>query len=455
MNSFDGSPGPGQPTQSGTSLPVSVEVSDLLRSAAELRNQENPAWTDPVVEANEQLILASLHAQERAQNAVHDLDELTRAQQHDVLTGTPNRALMLDRLEHAMAIARRNESQVAVLFIDLDNFKHINDSLGHEIGDDVLRAAARRLESAVRGSDTVSRHGGDEFLVLLSEISHASDAVLIANKMLSAFSRPVRAGKELVFISASIGIAVFPDDGVQSSALIHSADTAMYLSKRRGPGRYAFHDEAVNKLPDAHAPDVSPRAVAYQAACRLEERNRQEKEQEHAHRLQELREANANLIASALKATQARDAPAAPTTPQLALQAVVAEKLRSSFTPRQESAQLLGQIHTSEPLLQILIEKQIASLSAPVYTAFSGPRTKPARFMRYQTQKTGQFPATGDDGSNVDVLEFTVTAQCGAQDQTRRALTHQSYGLKSGERVERLNYWEFQVAQTGVVLRKN
>ena len=120
-----------------------------------------------MAEANEQLALVALHAESVAETAVSELGELARSGQRDPLTGLPNRLLMLDRLENAIATARRHETRIAVLFIDLDNFKRINDTLGHAIGDEALKLAARRLQSAVRDSDTVSRHGGEEFLVLL------------------------------------------------------------------------------------------------------------------------------------------------------------------------------------------------------------------------------------------------------------------------------------------------
>lgn len=434
--------------------PRVVATTRLLQSTADDPSQAAPAWTDTIVEANEQLILTSLHAQELAQNAVHDLDELTRATQHDALTGIPNRALLLDRLEHAIAVATRNASHVAVLFIDLDNFKQVNDSLGHDVGDEVLQAAARRLEAAVRGSDTVSRHGGDEFLVLLSEISHASDAVLIAHKMLAAFVSPIRAGDDLVFVSASIGIAIYPEDGADASGLIHGADTAMYQSKRRGPGGYAFHGDAVSKLHAADVSDRSPRAVKSPTASRLEERLRQEQEKEQERITQELREANANLIAAAVRVAQEREVPAAPTSPQLALQAVVATKLRSPFTARKEAVWLLTQVHTSEPLLQVLIEKQIAHLSAPHYESFAGPpQTESLRFKSHETQKTGQFEAAAEGGARYEIIEFTVTTRFRAMDETRRASRQKAYGLRNGDRIERVGAYEFRIVTTGTLLR--
>ena len=427
------------------------EVAQALRIAADLRRDDDPAWAGHLVEANEQLILASLHADQLAATAVHDLDALTRAGQHDALTGTPNRALMLDRLEHAVAVAKRNESRVAVLFVDLDNFKQINDTLSHTAGDEVLRATARRLEAAVRGSDTVSRHGGDEFLVLLAEISEPSAAALIANKILSALSTPVRAGTELVFISASIGIAIYPDDGEDASTLIHSADTAMYRSKRNARGRYAFHSDVARKSGDDALPELFPRTIRRRDACRLEQQRRQQEEQERT--LWNLREANANLVAAALKIEQDRERPAQPTSPQLELQAAVARELRSSFTPRQELVELLNQVHTGEPLLQVLIEREVARLSAQPYESFTGPRSSPANFMRHETIKAGQFDAVTPDGAHHTILEFTVTAHGSTVDQTQCSQTHRSFGLANGDRVDCLGPSLFRITTTGVRLQ--
>ncbi len=170
-----------------------------------------------------------------------ELGELTRTSQRDVLTGTPNRALMLDRVGSAIAMSHRRGTRAALLFVDLDCFKQINDTLGHAVGDSVLRLVTRRLESVIRDSDTVSRHGGDEFLVLLAEVSHPTDAALIAAKMLLAVAEPVP--EPLPALSASIGIAIYPEDGQEAALLIANADAAMYRSKKQGRGGFAFHSD--------------------------------------------------------------------------------------------------------------------------------------------------------------------------------------------------------------------
>jgi diguanylate cyclase (GGDEF)-like protein len=213
----------------------------LRRQVTEIRrNFLKTPGSPPTRRVNEQLVLAALHAQIIAEAAVSRLDELARLSQRDPLTDLPNRMLMLDRLENAIAMAHRHRTRLAVLFVDLDGFKHINDKVGHSVGDQVLQLVARRLQSAIRASDTVSRHGGDEFLVLLPEVSQNADAALIAEKLLGAIAVPSRVGTHSM-LSASIGIAIYPDHGADGPTLINNADAAMYRSKQRSPGHFEFY----------------------------------------------------------------------------------------------------------------------------------------------------------------------------------------------------------------------
>jgi diguanylate cyclase len=219
----------------------------------------------PLLEANEQLVLAALRAELLAETAVNTLGEVTRSSQRDALTGTPNRALMLDRIGEAIGMARRRGTRSAVLFCDLDNLKQINDTSGHDVGDAALQLAARRLESVVRESDSVSRHGGDEFVVLLSEVAQASDVAQIAMKMLAALSAPSRLGDHDVPLSASLGIAIFPEDGEDPATLITRADAAMYRSKKRGRGGFEFHSDAESSESSSDASVVDATAQAADA----------------------------------------------------------------------------------------------------------------------------------------------------------------------------------------------
>ncbi|MEW9860611.1 EAL domain-containing protein [Pseudomonas putida] len=156
---------------------------------------------------------------------------------HDPLTGLPNRTLFENRLQGVLTCAQVSNRQGAVLFLDLDRFKHINDSLGHPVGDLLLKGIAQRLKEQVRDVDTVARLGGDEFIILLPGLHKPSDASTIANKLLACFNAPFQAGEHEFFTSASIGISLYPQDGTDVSTLIRNADTAMYRSKAKGRNR--------------------------------------------------------------------------------------------------------------------------------------------------------------------------------------------------------------------------
>ncbi len=166
--------------------------------------------------------------------------------QHDFLTKLPNRMMLNDRIDQAIAIARRNESQLAVLFLDLDNFKHINDSLGHAIGDLLLQSVASRLMTCVRESDTVSRQGGDEFVILLAESDSEVNTASTVSKILHVLANPHRLPKCELHITTSIGVSVYPSDGVDAETLIKSADTAMYHAKQQGRNNYQFFRADMN-----------------------------------------------------------------------------------------------------------------------------------------------------------------------------------------------------------------
>jgi len=210
----------------------------------------SPRSPEHLVEANEKLVIAAVDSARRADIAVENLAVLTRISERDPLTDTPNRALMLDRIECSIVLARRQKRRAAILFVDLDGFKQINDTLGHATGDEALRVASRRLELALRDSDTVSRHGGDEFLVLLGSIKNPSDAGLIASKLIAALAQPATVGDKILHLSMSIGIAIYPDDGNDTATLIGGADAAMFRSKRRGPGGFEFWK--------MHSPGMAP-----------------------------------------------------------------------------------------------------------------------------------------------------------------------------------------------------
>jgi diguanylate cyclase (GGDEF)-like protein/PAS domain S-box-containing protein len=179
-------------------------------------------------------------------NTVAMTSKMRHQAQHDFLTNLPNRVLLHDRVNQAISLAKRSNTNPALLFLDLDKFKHINDSLGHAVGDQLLQAVSERLVHCVRTSDTVSRHGGDEFVILLADERRPHDAALAAEKILLALSTPFLIEGQQLHTSTSIGISVFPLDGLDTADLIKNADTAMYHAKERGRNNYQFFRHDMN-----------------------------------------------------------------------------------------------------------------------------------------------------------------------------------------------------------------
>lgn len=216
--------------------------------------EKSEAVEDKVQEASEKLSRVNLalkaevkerHVLEKQLAAVTEQAEADRhAALHDALTGLPNRALFNDRLEHGLAQAVRHGRTLAVMFVDLDDFKIINDTYGHDVGDSVLQIIAGRLKENIRSEDTVSRLGGDEFLYLLMEVQDEREVALIAQKIIKFIQTPCDINKPGVTVSpivkASIGIAVFPRNGATAEILIKSADTAMYQAKQTKTGYMIF-----------------------------------------------------------------------------------------------------------------------------------------------------------------------------------------------------------------------
>jgi diguanylate cyclase (GGDEF)-like protein/PAS domain S-box-containing protein len=173
--------------------------------------------------------------------------QMTHSAQHDVVTNLPNRMLLNDRISQAISLARRQNRPLAVLFLDLDRFKYINDSLGHAVGDQLLQSVSKRLLAGVRNSDTVSRQGGDEFVILLSEISHPEDAATSAKKILLSLGVPHSIEGHDLDIAGSIGISIYPGDGEDAETLIKNADTAMYHAKESGRNNLQFFKPEMNR----------------------------------------------------------------------------------------------------------------------------------------------------------------------------------------------------------------
>lgn len=172
---------------------------------------------------------------------------------HDPLTGLPNRALFRDRLEQAITLARRSHRRVSVLFLDLDHFKNVNDTLGHATGDELLQLVAQRLCDCVRESDTVCRNGGDEFLVLLPDLGTGEEAARVATKIVTTLSEPHSVRGHSIVATPSVGIGIYPDDGESVDILLRNADAALYHAKATGRGRFQFFTDELNTRERLHA----------------------------------------------------------------------------------------------------------------------------------------------------------------------------------------------------------
>ena len=333
----------------------------LARLQEEVLLAENRLSKDQsaeLIEANEQLVLSMIGVMTHAVDIGQKLKDVSHAFERDPLTELPNRVLLLDRFTRAIANAKRRNTRLALMFVDLDHFKQINDTLGHAVGDEVLKLVANCLSSAVRDADTVSRHGGDEFLVLLTEVSQPSDAALVAEKIIAALAAAWQVKDYGLEITASIGISIYPDDGIEADMLIARADAAMYHTKKLGQGGFAFHGKApiAHCKPDLLIPDwLLPPGIDYElepaASGGLNA---------------QLREANEQLVRAALSAQELHAAAEQAQRRQLELLAVVAHELRNPLTPIRTAAALLGRVATEEPLLprlQAIIERQVIHMT--------------------------------------------------------------------------------------------
>lgn len=302
-----------------------------------------------LVEANQQLVLSALRAQTQA--------EITaRSAELDGLTRLPNRTVFLDRFEQAIVVAKRRDTCLALLFLDINNFKDINDTLGHGMGDKVLQHVAICLTAVVRKADTVSRHGGDEFLILLAEITQMSDAMLIADKIHAALVVPSQADDQIPSLTASIGISLYPEHGADADLLIERADVAMYHAKRHGLGSYVYtNDEISSSIDYGEAKEVSTSARLRTSSIDLS----------HAHP-EHLREANEHLIVATLTAQNLQMEAEQARHRQSTFLAVLAHELRNPLGPLRMAAALLGRTSTDSlklQELQHLISRQVTRMA--------------------------------------------------------------------------------------------
>ena len=359
----------------------------LLQEVVVAESRLNSNQATKMLEANEQLVVAALREQAEAQAATQSLTDATRLAEFDSLTGLPNRALLLDRFAQAIATAKRRMSRLALLFVDLDDFKQINDQLGHVAGDQALQKVALRLGQSIREADTVSRYGGDEFVILLTEVSQSADAALIAGKLLAALGEPLRVGDHDLRMTASIGISVYPDDGQSIEVLIGHADAAMYRAKRQGPGRIALHGDG------APQPPGSPPELPWPAASIAHEQALSA----HERRFAQLQEANEHLVLAALGAQELQAAAERAQQRQADFMAAVAEELGNPFAPIRVAAAMLGRTSDDEILLpraQALVDQQAARMSRLVQAA--GARSRAAGMMMATGPQTCDLVAVID-----------------------------------------------------------
>jgi diguanylate cyclase (GGDEF)-like protein len=331
-----------------------------------------------LLKANEELIVSALGAQEAVETAHGELDEASRLGGLDPLTGLPNRTVLLDRFELAISNARRHGNRVALLFVDLDAFKQINDTFGHASGDHALQLVADCLSSLVRESDTVSRHGGDEFLLLLAEVTSAADAAVVAEKVNTALASCSQLDNQPLHLHASIGISVYPEDGEDAKTLIAHADAAMYAAKKRALAAEPLHSDpaagpavpapaAGRGAPTPAAPTSRQRPRSLQEAAHYEQEQRQ----------RDLREANESLILAALGSQELLAAAEDVKRRQAELLALVANELSDPFAPIRVAASTLGIPGVQASLLprvRQVIEEQAERLARMVRGVLEQPR---------------------------------------------------------------------------------
>jgi diguanylate cyclase (GGDEF)-like protein len=333
----------------------------LLQDVAIAERHLEPSQAAQLVEANAQLVEAALASQVQAEAAAGALKQAERVPMLDALTGLPNRAMLLDRFALAVAQAkRRGHARFALLFVDLDNFKHLNDAHGHAFGDQVLRQVAERLASAVREGDTVCRQGGDEFVLLLAELSQPGDAQAVAEKLITAVGAPIELAGQAVNLSASIGVAIYPDDGEDVDHLIARADAAMYRSKRQRAGGIAFYGQESAAAPPTGSHTPAPLSETAPAGARTADGASLDRT------LEDLREANEQLVLAVLSAQELRDAAERARLRQAALVAAVVEELRNPAAPVRIASAMLGQPGAGEPLMARvtgIVEQQRAQVA--------------------------------------------------------------------------------------------
>lgn len=328
----------------------------LLQDVVHADARDDTRRAQQVAAVNENLIVAALTSRDEAEANARALEELMQSSRLDPLTGLPDRRTLLDHFMQATAAARRHGGRCALLFIDIDQFKALNDRFGHAAGDAVLRLVAGRLTSAVREVDTVCRYGGDEFVAVLSELAEPGDVTAVAQKLAAVIAEPAEVGGQTLRVSASIGVAIYPDDGDTFDVLLTHADAAMYAAKRAlSPVQDGEHESGSGPSLDRDAPLGHPGRAQPGAPLSATDR-----------RLAQLREANEHLVVAALSAQELHAAAERARQRQASFLAAVAEELRNPMAPIRIAATMLGQPRADAPLLphvQSIVERQLTQIS--------------------------------------------------------------------------------------------
>ena len=310
-----------------------------------------------LLEANARLLTATLRARTEAETAARAMEEMAHAVELDALTQLPGRAPLLDHFPHAIASAKRRGTRLALLFIDLNHFKQVNDTLGPAVGDAVLKLVGQHLAASVRETDSVCRYGEDEFLILF-EVSQSSHVMLVADKAIRALCGPHHVGDTVVRLTASIGISVYPDDGEEIHALINRAEAAMLQAKRHASGSFPFPGN------DSTGATAAVELKGVESHVPAQSRLLTQAEHEEQHTQQ--RDANEQLILAALGAQELQVAAEAALRRQTEFLAVLAHELRNPLTPIRTATELMGNIHSDAtllPRLQGIIERQVQQMT--------------------------------------------------------------------------------------------
>ena len=338
-----------------------AELARLLRELETAQSRLSQSQAARLLEANEQLVLAALNAQKAAEISQRALREAVEAAQLDALTELPNRFLLRARLALAMAEAKQRGGRVALLLAEISNFKEVLDSQGPAVGDQVLLHAAQCLSSAAGPQATVSRHGSVEFLILLPEVAKASEAVVVAEKIVEALAVPVGFNDQVLQLDASVGISIYPEDSEQVDRLIDQAVAAMYRAK--------WHSPASDTAPDVlgeqsgSEPTQAPRTLG---APRKPVAQRYTALAEQVEHQADVQEANTELLVAALGARQLLEAAERARRQQAVFLGMLAHELRNPLAPLRNAAALLSRIHGAEPLLErvrAIIERQLSTMS--------------------------------------------------------------------------------------------